>query len=255
MVDSFGCSESGPVRPNNEDCFLSDDELSLFVVADGMGGHAAGEVASRVAVDSIERFVRHSRDTANVSWPCGTDPALSLAGNLLRTAICVANRDVIQVAGERDGCSGMGTTVVCALVDGSRLSIGHVGDSRLYLLSNGTLAAQTRDDTWAETVLGSFERTPVADHPMRNVLTNVLGAHEQADIHVSERQLSGGERILLCSDGVHGVLDEETLLALMSRDAPPKVIARAVVRAAIDRGTRDNVTAVVVCYEPQAARA
>jgi PPM family protein phosphatase len=248
MIDSFGCSESGPIRPNNEDCFLSDEELSLFVVADGMGGHAAGEVAARLAVDAIEGFVRQSHGLDGAASPCGTDPSLSPTGNRLRTAICLANQHVLQVAEERDDCAGMGTTVVCALLDGALLSIGHVGDSRLYLLSNGRLSAQTRDDTWAATVLGNCDASAMTDHPMRNVLTNVLGAHEQADIHVSERTLADGEMLLLCSDGVHNVLDEEALRALMVTNASAESIARSVVREAIASGTRDNVTAVVVRY-------
>lgn len=132
MIDSFGLSDAGPVRPNNEDSFLTDGELSLFVVADGMGGHAAGEVASRLAVEAIENFIRRSQTAADFSWPCGIDPALSFTSNRLRTAIHLANRRVLRVAEDHDGYTGMGTTVVCALIRGASLSIGHVGDSRLY---------------------------------------------------------------------------------------------------------------------------
>jgi len=251
MIVSFGISDAGPVRSNNEDCFLADDELSLYVVADGMGGHAAGEVASRLAVEAIERFVRRSQDPGDFSWPCGIDPALSFTGNRLRTAIYLANRRVYRVADEHDDYTGMGTTVVCALISGSQLTIGHVGDSRLYLLSGGRLTTQTRDDTWAATVLGGDgTASRIADHPMRNVLTNVLGAREQTEIHLAERDLTAGEMLLLCSDGVHNVLDESALCALMSQDQPPDVIAQAVVTTAIKRGTRDNATAVVVrCLE------
>jgi protein phosphatase len=249
MIDSFGVSDPGPVRSNNEDCFLTEDELSLFVVADGMGGHAAGEVASRLAVEAIENFIRRSQDPGDFSWPCGIDPTLSYTGNRLRTAIYLANRRVFRVAEGHDDYTGMGTTVVCALMNGASLTIGHVGDSRLYLLSNGTLSVQTRDDTWAATVLsGDADARRVADHPMRNVLTNVLGAREQTEIHLSERQLNHGEMLLLCSDGVHNVLDERALHALLSREGTLEAIARAVVDAAIERGSRDNATALVVRY-------
>jgi protein phosphatase len=238
------------VRPNNEDCFLADDELALFVVADGMGGHAAGEVASRLAVEAIENFIRRSREPGDLSWPCGIDPALSYHGNRLRTAIFLANRRVFRVAEGHDDYTGMGTTVVAALVADNRVTIGHVGDSRLYLLSGGELRVQTRDDTWAATVLAGADVDPkrIADHPMRNVLTNVLGAREQTEIHVAEHRLSEGELLFLCTDGVHGALDETALQELLTQDASLETIVRAAVRAAVDGGSRDNVTAVAVRY-------
>ena len=250
MIAAFGCSDAGPVRATNEDCFFCDEDLSLFVVADGMGGHAAGEVAARLAVEAIENFVRRSSDAGDLSWPCGIDPALSFTGNRLRTAIYLANRRVFRVAEGHDDYTGMGTTVVCALIDGARVTIGHVGDSRLYVLSAGKLSVQTRDDTWAAMVLQgeNVDPTRFGDHPMKNVLTNVLGAREQTDIHLTERPLADGDRLLLCSDGVHGVLDDRTLSGLLAQDARPEAIARAILSKAIERGTRDNVTAVVVEY-------
>jgi protein phosphatase len=251
MVRSFGVSDSGAVRHTNEDCFLADEELSLFVVADGMGGHAAGEVASRMAVESIENFIRRSNDTEDFSWPCGIDSTLTFAGNRVRTAIHLANRRVFRVAEGHDDYTGMGTTVVCALITGDRLVIGHVGDSRLYVLSNGTLQPHTRDDTWAATLAaaGVQDEHEIAAHPMRHVLTNVLGAREQVDIHVSERALADGEMLLLCSDGVHNVLDAPTLAALMSAERDLEAKAGAVITAALERGSRDNVTALLVVYD------
>jgi protein phosphatase len=252
MTEAFGVSDPGSVRPNNEDSFLTDEELSLFVVADGMGGHAAGEVASRLAVEAIENFIRRSQQPGDVSWPCGIDPDLSYTGNRLRTAIYLANRRVFRAAEGHDDYTGMGTTVVCALMTAGRLTIGHVGDSRLYLLSDGTLTPQTRDDTWAATVLaGTVDPERISEHPMRNVLTNVLGAREQTEIHLTEHPLRGGELLLLCSDGVHSVLDDESLHTLLSPDRSLEEMARAIVTTAIERGSRDNVTALVVRYSDE----
>lgn len=250
MIRSFGLSETGPVRTNNEDCFLVDEALGLFVAADGMGGHAAGEVASRLAVEAIENFIRRSSEPGELSWPCGIDPDLSFGGNRLRTAIYLANRRVFRVAEARDEYTGMGTTVVGALVQGDRVTIGHVGDSRLYLFSQGTLMPQTRDDTWAETVLAATNGDPrqFADHPMRTVLTNVLGAREQTEIHLSERQLSDGDLLFLCTDGVHGALDDEALRARLAAGGSLEPIVRDIVAAAIERGSRDNLTAIAVRY-------
>jgi protein phosphatase len=247
MLASFGVSDAGPVRSNNEDCFLADDRLSLYVVADGMGGHAAGEVASRLAVDAIEGFIRSAGDPAEFATACGIDPELSYAGNRLRTAICLANRRVFEMAGANPEYAGMGTTVVCALLTGTTLTIGHVGDSRLYILAGGRLVAQTRDDTWAAALQeGGEEATALNGHPMRNVLTNVLGARDGTYVHVCEREVAPGETLLLCTDGVHGAMADGRLRQLMSEAASAEQLAHAVVSAAIEHGSRDNVTAVVV---------
>jgi protein phosphatase len=240
------------VRRTNEDAFLHDDELGLLLVADGMGGHAAGEVASRLAVDSIASFVRRSHADHEYSWPYGIDPVLSLNANRLRTAIHIANRRVFRVAESHDDYTGMGTTVVAVLCADQQISIGHVGDSRLYVLSDGALTQITQDDSWAATILGQPSFTdPVflAQHPMRNVLTNVLGAREQTDVHLQERNAAPGERLLLCTDGLHGVLDSAAMMDILKAHATPDEAARSLVQAAVDRGSRDNVTAIVAMCE------
>jgi PPM family protein phosphatase len=255
MVRSFGVSDAGTVRRSNEDSFLADDELSLFVVADGMGGHAAGEVASKLAVESIENFVRRSQDCGDFSWPCGIDPTLTFAGNRVRTAIYLANRRVFRVAEAHDDYTGMGTTVVCGLISGRQLAIGHVGDSRLYLFSRGVLSVQTQDDTWAATVLAGPDSDPnaVNTHPLRHVLTNVLGARDQTDIHVSERDLAHGDLLLLCTDGIHNVLDTASLEALVASSADLQQVSQSIVNTALQRGSRDNVTALLVQYQDEGA--
>ena len=256
-LQACAISQSGPVRRANEDSCFSDDELGLFVVADGMGGHAAGEVASQLAVEAIENFIRRSQDSGDVSWPCGIDPALTFAGNRLRTAIFLANRRVFRQAESHDDYTGMGTTVVSALIIGSQVTIGHVGDSRLYLHSHGVLSTLTRDDTWAASVLGGETDTnpdAATGHPMQHVLTNVLGAREQTEIHISERQLLPGDILLLCSDGVHNVLNIPALTALMSASENPQTLAESVIAAAIAKKTRDNVTALVVRYAGEDGR-
>ena len=147
----------------------------------------------------------------------------------------------------------MGTTVVCALLTGTTLTIGHVGDSRLYILADGRLVAQTRDDTWAAALLeGGDEGTALRGHPMRNVLTNVLGGRPTVDVHVTERVLLGGEVLLLCSDGVHGVLDAAALARILERTPDVAAAAQAIVDTALEQGSRDNVTALVVRYEAEA---
>ena len=241
-------TDRGPVRKTNEDAYFCDETLGLFVVADGMGGHAAGEVASNLSVESIASFIRRSHDDNEYSWPYGIDPQLSLNANRLRTAIHIANRRVYRVAEAHDDYTGMGTTVVAVLACDGHAVIAHIGDSRLYVFSDGTLTQVTQDDSWAATVLGhpSFaDAASVAHHPMRNVLTNVLGAREQTDVHIQERRLSRGDCVMLCSDGLHSVLDAAAIAAILQEHQSGPDAAAALVQAAIAKGTRDNVTALV----------
>jgi len=250
VVEAHGLSDRGPVRKSNEDCFISDPALRLFVVADGMGGHSAGEVASNLAVETIEGFIRRTDEDAEFSWPYGIEPGLSFSGNRLRTAVHLANRRVFRAAERYDEYTGMGTTVVGALISRGRLSVANAGDSRLYLLAAGRLTQLTRDDTWAATVLASKGGPDgaVPHESMRRVLTNVLGAREQADVRVTEHDLTAGDAILLCSDGLHSVLDDDAIAAVLNAGGTPEEIVPRLIQTALSHGTRDNLTAVLARY-------
>lgn len=255
MLKAHGMSNPGPVRKINEDGFAIEEDLQLFVVADGMGGHAAGEVASSLAIESIVGFIRRSNEDADCSWPYGIEPDLSLCGNRLRTAIHLANRRVYRAAEKYDEYTGMGTTVVSALISGNRLTVGYAGDSRLYLLSNGIITQLTVDDTWATALSLDPEAngTDVSSHPMRHVLTNVIGARDHADVHLQEHDLRSGDTLLLCSDGLHNALDQDRLRELMGRNGSLADLVSQMIDAALANGSRDNVTAVVVrCERPDA---
>lgn len=256
MSDAFGVSDKGRVRKGNEDAFASVDDLQLFIVADGMGGHNAGEVASQLAIEAIVGFIRRTSEGAEFSWPYGIDPNLSLDGNRLRTAVYLANRRVFRAAEANDDYTGMGTTVVCALVSGNKLIVGHVGDSRLYMKDRAGLRQLTRDDSWAATILANElggDRAALARHPMRNVLTNVLGAREKTDIHMAELALTGNELLLLCSDGLHSALDDRAIDRLLDGTDDLQTRAQSLVVAALDGGSRDNVTALLVHCDRAAA--
>jgi protein phosphatase len=230
----------------NEDSFISAEDLRLFIVADGMGGHAAGEVASRVAVESIENFIRRSHETTDFSWPFGIDPTLSYEANRLKTAVSLANRRINRLAENHDDYLGMGTTVVCALLSGNQLVVAHVGDSRLYIRNGNGLTQLTEDDSWAATVLGSKGGAGGSQAATRHVLTNVLGARPDTLVHLLERELSGDETLLLCSDGLHGSVPHETLQHIMASNDELPAIAQTLVSKALEHGSRDNITALVV---------
>lgn len=252
MIRACGVSEAGSVRQTNEDLFISDSELNLYAVADGMGGHRAGEVASRLAIEALTAFVSISVTDRDVTWPYGLDPKLSFDGNRLRTAICLANRRVFRASENSDDFAGMGTTMVSVLLNGAQVAIGSVGDSRIYLLADGVLQQLTVDDSWAARILAQdsgLGPDEVAKHPMRNVLTNVIGARESVDVHLIERTLVDGQVLLLCTDGLHGVLQPAQIQQILGSTPDVRAAAQSLIDKAIELGSRDNVTALVVRYE------
>jgi protein phosphatase len=250
VLRAAASTDPGPVRRTNEDKYLLAPDLSLFAVADGMGGYHAGEVASKLALESLAGFIRRSLEDADCSWPYGIEPNLSMSGNRLHTAISLANRRVFREAESHDDYTGMGSTVAAVLCVGAVAIVGHVGDSRAYLFRDLDLSQLTQDDTWAVAMLAENPAgaANVASHPFKHVLTNVLGSKERTSVHIAEHPVSPGDRLLLCSDGLHGVLpnsDLQTLLAGLA-DASIEDAAATLVREALARGTRDNVTAIVV---------
>lgn len=253
-IRAFGVSDTGRVRKSNEDKFVSEPALGLFAVADGMGGHKAGEVAAQLAIESITTFVSRSADDDDVTWPYGIDDTLTFDGNRLRTAIFLANRKVFRVAESSDDYGGMGTTIVGILQSGDRAAIGSVGDSRAYLFSAGRLEQLTVDDSWAATILAQdpkMSALEIRTHPMRNVLTNVLGSRPDILVRVTERTLSDGDLLVLSSDGLHGSLDAAAISDVLSSGDDVQGLAETLVARALDAGSRDNVTALVVRYEAE----
>lgn len=246
MLRAFGVTDKGRVRSTNEDCFGIDADLQLCVVADGMGGHNAGEVASRIAVDAVLACV--STRTPAHDWPYGYDPALSPRANLLRTAVMEANRQVFEAAAAEPEYAGMGTTVVALLADADGVTVAHVGDSRLYAVHDGVVEQVTADDSWTAVMLArdpSIDPAILKTHPMRNALTSVVGSRASVDVHVADRPRRPGEWLVMTSDGVHGVVTEEMLAAAAREAADPARLAGHLVHAAMEQGSRDNCTALV----------
>jgi len=251
VLRASGVTERGAVRRTNEDCFAIDLDHHLCVIADGMGGHNAGEVAARVAVDAIVGCVRHASGPGAFEWSFGFDPKISETANLLRTAVQHANVRVLEAANSSDAYSGMGTTVVAALFRKRTLSLVHVGDSRGYLLVDHRLRQLTRDDSW---VVAMLDRDPEADpkllrhHPMRNALTNVVGGGSVPQVHFDEQALQHGAVVALTTDGVHGVLEAGVIERLLCEGADVEQMAENLVKAALAGGSRDNCSAVVAQF-------
>jgi protein phosphatase len=248
------CSRTHPgkIRTINEDSVVWDPGLALIAVADGMGGHNAGEVASRLALESVQAFLQKSVEGNNFTWPFGVNPSMSFGANRLMTAVKVANRRVFRASEERVEYTGMGTTLVAALVDGSHLSFSSVGDSRIYSLNGSELRQLSRDDSWL--VMLSEEQgldlATAEKHPMRHVLTNVLGARSELNVTVTDLDLSEGHTIILCTDGLHGAVPRELMLSILRADSDLERTADVLVETALERDGGDNITVVLARYTP-----
>jgi serine/threonine protein phosphatase PrpC len=239
-------TDVGP-RKMNQDHYGWWPDLGLFVVADGMGGHNAGEVASHMAVEVIHGFIAESAQSPDITWPFGLEVKNSIDLNRLTTAVRLANRKIYSEGSRSPELNGMGTTVVAVLVLGDRITMCSVGDSRIYRMRQGALEQLTRDDTWLASVLGE-EHVDDADqsHPLRHVLTSVVGTKDDVRPGAREEQLEAGDRFLLCTDGVHGKLDTASLTTVLAESTSAEDGAENLVNEAITRGTTDNATALVI---------
>jgi pyridoxine 5-phosphate synthase len=249
MIEAYGRTDVGRRRKVNEDSFLVSPETSLYAVCDGMGGHNAGEVASRMAIETISAFITRSAVEKEITWPWGLDANLSFDANRLKTAIRLANARVFQAADNREELTGMGTTVVTALVSGDTMTVGSAGDSRCYLVRGGELKQLTRDDSWVSAALGEgiLNSDDVERHPLRNVITKAVGARDAIDLDVLEHDLEPGDVVMLCSDGLHGMIGDQEIAKILksSPDSLEETSAR-LVDAANEAGGRDNVTVVLL---------
>ncbi|MEK7443646.1 MAG: PP2C family serine/threonine-protein phosphatase [candidate division NC10 bacterium] len=243
MFEVHGETDVGRRRQLNEDAIFAAD--GLFIVCDGMGGHKAGEVASRLATDVIANFIKRSQNDPELTWPCGFDPRLSEDANRLSTAIKLANRTVFHTSQSSDDYSGMGTTVVAVLVAPGRaeMTYGHVGDSRIYLIRDGAMTQLTKDDSLVNLV--SADDAPA----VKNVLTKALGVQEDVEFEVVGKELQAGDIVLLCSDGLTNMLPDPAILEVVTAQAGPlEEACRHLVAGANAQGGRDNISVLLVRY-------
>jgi protein phosphatase len=251
MIEAFGATDVGRRRKLNEDNVLVDAQSGLYAVCDGMGGHNAGEVASKMAIETIAAFIQKSAgDEKDITWPYGLETELSFEGNRLKTAIRLANKRVFKAADNREDYTGMGTTVVAALANENVLTVGSAGDSRCYLVRGGTLTQLTRDDSWVSAAWAEGILTPeeIERHPLKNVITKAVGAKDNIDIEIVEHRLEPGDVAVLCSDGLHGMIHDDQILALLDAPASLEEAAQGLIDAANEAGGKDNVSVVLLRY-------
>lgn len=246
-------TDPGLRRTSNEDSHATRADVGLFVVADGMGGHVAGEVASRVAVEAIEAFVEETAVVdKNRTWPFPFDPSLSLEANRLKAAFRLANRRIASAIADSQDLRGMATTASAVLIGKASASVGHVGDSRVYVLKDGALSQITHDHSWVEEQVRAGTLTPTAarQHPWRNVVTRALSGGEDPEVDVVEVEPAPGERYLLCSDGLFGVVPDDRIAAILGQAGVPlEDVCRGLIEAANEAGGPDNITALVLAID------
>jgi PPM family protein phosphatase len=247
-------TDLGRKRTLNEDSYVVAAEHGLFVVADGMGGHAAGEVASAMAVETMGQFFQATNSGEEITWPFEIDENLPIQANKLKTAIRLANRRIHQSAIEQHRLEGMGTTIVGVVVvpDQNIACIGHVGDSRAYLVREGELWSLTTDHSWVnvQVMLGQITEEEARYHPMKNIITRALGTKEDVEVDISVRELYPGDYILLCSDGLSGMIEEKEILqCVLSRKDDLEKATEDLIRRANAHGGDDNITVILLHFQ------
>ena len=243
-------TDAGLRRSSNEDSHVARPDIGLFLVADGMGGHAAGEVASGVVVESVAAFIEETAGAdMNRTWPFPFEPELSLEANRLKAAFRLATRRLAAAIADSNDLRGMATTASAILHGAKHSCVAHIGDSRVYVLRDQDLTQITDDHSWVEEQVraGTLTAEAARQHPWRNVVTRALSGGDDPEIDVVEIKPAPGERYLLCSDGLFGVVADPLLAEILAdRAASLDEICGRLIDAANAAGGPDNITAMIL---------
>ncbi len=250
-VEVAGKSDVGCVRKNNEDNFGYDSRYGIYVVCDGMGGQAAGEVASKMGVDTILTYFREAKKTG-IYPPVGA-PAegVSERANALGSAIHLANGAIFEAASKHQAHSGMGSTVVGVLVDKEFFSVGHAGDSRIYLIRNGAIEQLTRDHSLVmeQVRRGLLTKEEAEKSEMQNIIIRALGPEENVQPDLDDMMAQNGDILLLCSDGLIRHVSDDSILEIVQGTLSLQLMADRLIDAARDGGGSDNITVLLLRFE------
>jgi serine/threonine protein phosphatase PrpC len=250
VIEAFGLTDVGKKRKHNEDAYALDAEEGLFVVADGMGGHAAGEVAAKITVDTIGEFIAATRQKEEATWPFKYNHELHFNSNRLAVAIEKANERVMSAVAAQPWLKGMGTTVVAGLLNEKIISLAHVGDSRAYLYRSGELTLLTDDHSWVheQVEAGILTEEEAKTHPLKNVVTRALGGGPSVLPDLREMEFVRGDAFLFCSDGLTTMLSDEEIRDSVASDEKgnPEALCSALIALANEKGGVDNITVVFV---------
>ncbi|MBS1151010.1 MAG: protein phosphatase/cyclic nucleotide-binding protein, partial [Myxococcaceae bacterium] len=255
-TEAHGLTDVGRKRQHNEDAMLFDPALGLYIVADGMGGHAAGEVASNRATEVVKQHVQANKNILKDLAKDASQATRAAAASLVEVAIQRACADIYRTASTDSTKRGMGTTFVCMVIAGNRGVIGHVGDSRVYLVRAGQCHRLTEDHTLiaAQLKAGTITRDQAATSNYRNVITRAVGIQESVQVDTLIVDLLPGDTFMLCSDGLHGYLADDEVAPLVAAVSNAELPQRFI-DLANERGGKDNITAVVVKVAGEAGAA
>jgi len=241
-------TDVGMKRTHNEDYFSLIEQDQLFLVADGMGGHASGEVASKMATETIQEFFTRSQDD-EVTWPYKMDRHLSFVENRLVVGVKMANQRIFEAALKDLRLKGMGTTIVGGQIAGDKLYIAHVGDSRCYRIRAGKIQQMTRDHSLLEDYKDAkpgMSEEEQKKFPHKNVITRALGMRDTVQVDIHGHDIQGGDIFVFCSDGLSGMIDDETILKVLTATPDLEQAVSALVDAANQAGGTDNVTVLAL---------
>jgi serine/threonine protein phosphatase PrpC len=250
-VISCGRTDIGQKRPHNEDSIGIFDEYGIYIVADGMGGHAAGEVASSAAVDTLKEFILQTRMDQDFTWPFGMNAEKTVSENILDTGIQLANRKVCSLAETNPDYTGMGTTLAVILVADSRVLIGHVGDSRVYKYRDGNLALMTHDHSWVNEQLQKniLTEDEAKNHRWKNIITRALGNRLDLQVDIRKLEFDPGDLFILCSDGLTGMVEDEGIKSILDRsNGNLETTTEELIAAANAAGGQDNISVVLIRF-------
>lgn len=248
VIESAAVTDVGKRRNANEDRFRLDADSRVFVLADGMGGHAAGSLAAETAVATIHDFLQLFQVAGGkLSWPFGYQPTISFEHNVLRTAFAMANQRILELAAER-GCWGMGTTAVATWIRNGIAHYAHVGDNRLYLYRNSRLELLTRDHTLIgeQVRRGLITAEQANKHPLRHLVTSAIGSRDCFATDIDSLRLVDGDFLLLCSDGLTDQVSSDALREIFGNGGDLETICRRMVAAANEAGGNDDVTVILL---------
>ncbi len=249
-AQGFGLTDVGMVREHNEDSFLVDNEASLYIVCDGVGGRNAGEVASQMGVDLIrDHFTKNlGQDSGFIGDVANS---LNKATNRLGSAIRLANQVVHESAKSKPTLQGMGSTVVAAYFEDNTLSLAHAGDSRAYLIRDGEITQLTEDHSLVNEQLrsGLITKEQARLSEIKNIITRALGPEPEVNVELAEHELESGDAVLLCSDGLSNMVPDEMLLSTLVEANRIDKACVQLIQIAKDNGGDDNITAVIIHAE------
>jgi serine/threonine protein phosphatase PrpC len=246
-LQCVGLTDTGRVREHNEDMIAVDGELGLVVLADGMGGYNAGEVASGIAVKTVFNLVREALELQDLSVP-DASTGLSRPSIILRDAIQRANKIIYQTAKSQAHCEGMGTTVVAALFHDNRISVAHVGDSRLYRMRGAEIEQITLDHSLLQELVdrGFYSPEEAQRASNKNYVTRALGVETQVEVEMQEHPVQKGDCYLLCSDGLSDMIgDDDMAMTVSTFGANLNSVSQHLVQLANDNGGKDNISVIL----------